>query len=257
MQKTDSQLKNDLVDGTRYLWFAKGIGIVKMRFEHANGIITEAELLEYKIPILTTEYFPLLVGNAWTYKWQNDYREEAAIEVFKAIQNSEELESARYEVRITADEPRVANIRCVLTPRNGGSGMIQLSMSRFGTEWASGGYTHYLRDLIATNAAGAILPVQKFGKNHWIVMTLNESPITLSYKVLLQHDGVSWAPGPDEAPYAQEDCIFWPGYALFVYGETSNILNCLLMFPITGKSQHLGTALEMKSTVLLSQTKTT
>ena len=221
--ETDSQLKNDLVDGTRYMWFAKGIGLVKMRFEHTNGIVTEAELLEYKIPLLTTAYFPLLVGNAWTYKWQNDYRDQASIETIKVIHNSEELESARYEVRITADEPRVANVRCVLTPRNDIGGMIQLSMSQFGTEWASGGYTHYLRDLTATDTDGNTLPVQAFGKSRWIVMRLNESPITLSYKVLLQHDGVSWVPGRDEAPYVQEDCIFWPGYALFINGATSNI----------------------------------
>ena len=221
--ETDSQLKNDLVDGTRYLWFAKGIGIVKMRFEHANGIITEAELLEYKIPTNTTEYLPLQIGNAWTYKWRNNYRYKASIEAFKVVENSEELESARYEVTIEADEPRVANVKCVLTPRKDRGGIIELSMSHFGAEWASGGYAHYIRDLTTTDAAGATLPVQELGKNRWIVMNLNKFPITLNYKVLLQHDGVSWAPGPDEAPYAQEDCIFWPGYALFVYGETSNI----------------------------------
>ena len=87
--ETDSQLKNDLVDGTRYLWFAKGVGVVKMRFEHANGVITEAELLEYNVPVKDEEYLPLQAGNAWTYKWQNDYREEASIEACHVVEYSD------------------------------------------------------------------------------------------------------------------------------------------------------------------------
>ncbi len=87
--KASSALKNSLVNGTRYLWFAKGVGIVKMRYEHANGIITEAELLEYKVPGNTTGYFPLQIGNAWTYKWQNDYRDEAAIEQCQVVENAD------------------------------------------------------------------------------------------------------------------------------------------------------------------------
>ena len=78
--ETDSQLKSALANGTRYLWFAKGVGIVKMRFEHTNDTVTEAELLEYEVPADATAYFPLQIGNAWTYKWQNDYQDAAVIE---------------------------------------------------------------------------------------------------------------------------------------------------------------------------------
>ena len=78
--EADSELESALANGTRYLWFAKGVGIVKMRFEHTNGIVTEAELLEYKVPANATAYLPLQIGNAWTYKWQNDYQDEAVIE---------------------------------------------------------------------------------------------------------------------------------------------------------------------------------
>ena len=78
--EADSELESALANGTRYLWFAKGVGIVKMRFEHANGITTEAELLKYKVPADATAYLPLQIDNAWTYKWQNDYQDEAVIE---------------------------------------------------------------------------------------------------------------------------------------------------------------------------------
>lgn len=85
-----SPLKSSLVNGTRYLWFAKGVGVVKMHYEHANGITTEAELLVYKVATEDTEYLPLQVGNAWTYKWQNDYRDEASIEVCQIVENSDQ-----------------------------------------------------------------------------------------------------------------------------------------------------------------------
>ena len=75
-----SELKSSLVNGTRYLWFARGVGLVKMRYEHANGVVTEAELLEYDVPVKGEEYLPLQIGNTWTYRWQNSYRDEAVIE---------------------------------------------------------------------------------------------------------------------------------------------------------------------------------
>ena len=87
--KENSQLKSSLVNGTRYLWFAKGVGVVKMRYEHANGITTEAELLEYNVP-KGEEYLPLQYGNMWTYKWQNDYREKPVIENCKIVENSDQ-----------------------------------------------------------------------------------------------------------------------------------------------------------------------
>ena len=42
--KAGSALRSSLVNGTRYLWFAKGVGIVKMRYEHASGVVTEARV---------------------------------------------------------------------------------------------------------------------------------------------------------------------------------------------------------------------
>ncbi len=86
--EADSELKSALANGTRYLWFAKGVGIVKMRYEHTNGIVTEAELLEYEVPANATEYFPLQIDNTWSYKWQNSYRDKAAIETCYVVNSS-------------------------------------------------------------------------------------------------------------------------------------------------------------------------
>ena len=233
----DAELRNAFINGTRYLWFAEGVGLVKMRYEHSNGIVTDAELLEYEIPVKAQEYFPLQAGNMWTYRWQNGYRDEAVIEECRVVRNFRdpenldspmELASARYEVKIDADAPRVANVKCLLTPKTdsnieSGQKPLLLFMSHFGTEDLYDGYARYVRELTATDADGEEIPVTEIGKTQWMVEVQSESPVTLRYKVLLNHDEREWPFGKDEAPYAQEDCIFCPGYALFITGEMEDI----------------------------------
>ena len=238
--KADSPLRSSLVNGTRYLWFSKGIGVVKMRYEHASGTITEAELLEYDVPVKGEEYFPLQVDNTWIYKWQNGYRDVAIIEKCQVAENSDKLPgsdeditvpesermmlaSARYEVTIEADEVRVAHVRCVLTPKEDTGEILPLYMSHFGTEAVHNGYAEYIEDLMVTAADQEELPMMKLGKTRWAVKVGNESPVILSYKVLLNHDERQWPPGRSETPYVQEDCIFLPGYALFVIDEVNDV----------------------------------
>ena len=237
VKNTKTELRNALLNGTRYLWFAEGVGLVKLQYEHSNGVVTEAELLEYKIPVEDRECLPLQIGNMWTYKWQNDYRDEAAIEEWRVIRNFSEpenldtpmeLASAKYEVKIDANERRVANVTCVLTPKTNNHSKtdrkpLLLSMSHFGTDGMYDGYGRYLRDLTATGSQGEKIPVPEIGKTQWMVEVENDLPVTLRYKVLLNHDKQEWAFGRDEAPYVQEDCIFCPGYALFIVGEVADI----------------------------------
>ena len=239
--KAGSPLKSSLVNGTRYLWFAKGIGIVKMRYEHSNGTITEAELLESDVPVKGEDYFPLQVGNMWIYKWQNDYR-DVTIEKCQVVENTYkfpfpvpdqdntvpesermELASARYEVKIDADERRVAHVKGILTPKEGSGDTLLLSMSTFGTEDLDDGYARYLRDLTVTAANEEELPIEKLGKTRWAVKVKNKTPVAVSYKILLNHDERIWPPGRSETPYVQEDCIFLTGNALFIVGEVSDI----------------------------------
>ena len=236
-EDADAQLRNAFVNGTRYLWFAKGVGLVRMRYEHSNGIVTEAELLEYEIPVEVREYLPVQIGNMWTYKWHNDYRDEATVEEWRIIRNFSEPEnlddpmklvSAKYEVKIDAAERRVANVTCVLTPKairdaKDNQKPLLLSMSHFGTEGLYDGYARYLRDLTGTDANGEKIPITEIGETQWMVETENDLPVTLHYKVLLNHDEREWQWGKSETPYVQEDCIFLPGYALFIVAKVNNI----------------------------------
>ena len=50
-----SELEKALVNGTRYLWFAKGVGIVKMRYEHSNGVVTDNPPTESEVVVRITK----------------------------------------------------------------------------------------------------------------------------------------------------------------------------------------------------------
>lgn len=245
VEEPDAEQGNAYINGTRYLWFAKGVGLVKLRYEHSNGVVTEAELLQYEIPLANEEYFPSQIGTQWTYKWHNVYNEEAIVEDWhvtrnfshpKNLDNPLMLASARYEVRISDDAPRIAHVKCLLTPKAVGAisesrhrttktdrKPLLLSMTHFGTEWLYDGYARYLQDLTVTDVNGETLPIEEIGKTQWVVETRNASPLTLQYKVLINHDERDWPFGRNEAPYVQEDCIFLPGYALFIVGEVKDI----------------------------------
>ncbi len=245
VEEPDAEQGNAYINGTRYLWFAKGVGLVKLRYEHSNGVVTEAELLQYEIPLANEEYFPSQIGTQWTYKWHNAYSDEAIVEGWhvtrnfshpKNLDNPLMLASARYEVRISDDAPRIAHVKCLLTPKAVGAisesrhrttktdrKPLLLSMTHFGTEWLYDGYARYLQDLTVTDGNGETLPIEEIGKTQWVVEVGSEAPLTLQYKVLINHDERDWPFGRNEAPYVQEDCIFLPGYALFIVGEVKDI----------------------------------
>ena len=96
-------------EGTRYLWFAKGVGVVKMRYEHSNGVTTEAELLDYNVP-RGEEYLPLQYGNMWTYKLQNEHREKPIIEKCEVVENSDQPLDSVDSAFFSDDPPRVRKI---------------------------------------------------------------------------------------------------------------------------------------------------
>ena len=82
-----SKEESPFVNGTRYLWFAKGIGLVKMHYEHANGLTTAAELMEYRTPIKTEEYHPLQIGSTYTYKYHSVFLDKIVFEKWRVTES--------------------------------------------------------------------------------------------------------------------------------------------------------------------------
>jgi hypothetical protein len=65
----------DFMSGTRYMWFAPGVGLIKVEYYHGNGKVTKILLKEYEIGRMVDEgdYFPLNKGMEWRYEWHNGY----------------------------------------------------------------------------------------------------------------------------------------------------------------------------------------
>ena len=85
-EPSDRQM-SPFVNGVRYLWFAKRVGLVKTRYEHANGITTEVELMEYRTPGKIEEYLPLQIGSTYTYKSHSSYLDETITETWRVTEN--------------------------------------------------------------------------------------------------------------------------------------------------------------------------
>jgi len=61
--KTELNSSNNYLNGTRYIWLAEDVGIVKLTYQHSDGSVTCGELKEYgvvsnKIPIANFTYSP-------------------------------------------------------------------------------------------------------------------------------------------------------------------------------------------------------
>jgi hypothetical protein len=80
------------VNGTRYVWLAKGVGLVRMRYEHSDGKVTEAVLLSHSLVSNGNDCLPLQTGNRWTYAWKNAFRHEAVIETWRIGEQPESLD---------------------------------------------------------------------------------------------------------------------------------------------------------------------
>ncbi len=232
--EADSELEGSLINGTRYLWFAKGIGLVKMRYEYSNGIITEAELTDYTIKGKSTEYFPLNVGSSWTYRWQNDYRDTPIIERVQIDEVGKEpyrmpLKDLKYVVKINEDEPSEIDVHCTLTPEdinvehmrlhlNGDSAYVYAVIPK-GVAWKDDVYTRHYDH--------ATWEFKYYRRN------LEKFPFMFNYKVspkeaeeIWELHQMEWKKKlfPELAPDIREDCIRWHSNLLFlVGGECQNI----------------------------------
>jgi len=58
--------------GTRTLWFAPGVGLVKLRHEDQNHTVWAVYLVAYEGGG-GTDYFPLEIGRCWRYRWVGDW----------------------------------------------------------------------------------------------------------------------------------------------------------------------------------------
>jgi len=66
------ELSDAFIRGTRTMYFAPGVGLVKLEYQHETGHHTEIVLVDYAVQN-DTGYFPHAVDNTWTYRWEDGY----------------------------------------------------------------------------------------------------------------------------------------------------------------------------------------
>jgi hypothetical protein len=88
--------------GVRYTWWVRGVGPVKIEFDHTGGAVTTSVLQSTnqtpQDPLPDVNYFPLTQGLTSTYKWTNPkWLRQAAVEQFHV--DAELNESATISVK--------------------------------------------------------------------------------------------------------------------------------------------------------------
>ena len=261
--EADTELKSALINGTRYLWFAKGVGLVKMRYEHSNGVITEAELIEYNVPEKSRDYFPLNVDTTWTYRWHNDYQPKPIIEklhvrdpkilpetpIKKAtylvtIDDPQDQGEMRVEYKLTPEDPNLEespkdpNLKELQLRLNGDSDYIvqynQYTPKNGESKPIDNPFSRSVRVEEPRPVGFPYFrnypyPVWKikFFKNR------NKTPITLNYEIsrkyaedykAFQAKRYGHETFSPTRPYFRDDAMLWAGGELFIVGgRTDNI----------------------------------
>lgn len=83
------------VRGTRFMWFAPGVGLVKIKYNHEEGSATEINLVKYSIEKSSKSYFPLALRNIWHYEWGQTYSDYMNYEVWRVA----EKKKGTYKIR--------------------------------------------------------------------------------------------------------------------------------------------------------------
>lgn len=229
-----------MINGVRYIWYAKGVGIVKMRYEHSNGVTTEAELAEYSVPKENDDYFPLDIGTTWTYVWQNEYHIAPMTEKVRVVEagsgHETQLKNAHYVVNVSADKPAEVHIECKFTPEEVTGDKIRLRPSSDDAYIISHTISMEDSNKRRANKSGGVDSWDfKFNRGY-------SSPLTLSYDVSIEHAQRIRTFRENQGrpqhlryqtlePDYKIDRTFWTGKALFIVGGTNRDIEVSFNLP--------------------------
>ncbi len=258
--ESETDLESALINGTRYLWFAKGVGLVKMHYEHSNGVITEAELIDYNVPGESDEYFPLNIDTSWTYRWHNNYQPKPLIEkllvIDPSIQPETPLRESSYVVTIDDPlSPGEMQVNCRFTPVD--PSLEELMLRLKGDSDYIPKHSQYVpddSDYTSKNhpiLRGLVVEPGPIGSPRfndypypvWKIENFknrNKSPITIDYEISQEYaksykdfktKRYGYALLSQSPPYYRDDCMFWSSDALFIVGGRSDNIRVEFKLP--------------------------
>ena len=71
MESEELEVARGYFGGSKRVWSAPGVGVVRLEYSHANGFTTLAELVDYSVKTQAEAYLPTALGNRWRYRWQD------------------------------------------------------------------------------------------------------------------------------------------------------------------------------------------
>ena len=103
--QAERERARDYFAGTRRAWFAPGIGLVRLRYAHANGEVTDVQLTEYEVKRGGRQYAPCAVDNWWRYQWRDPARGTQFEETRKVVVRENDRVLVAYAVSVVPRTP--------------------------------------------------------------------------------------------------------------------------------------------------------
>jgi len=166
---------DDYGSGARTTWWVRGVGPVKVEFDHVDGSVTNVSLLQTNLTPSTVlpdqDYFPLRQGLTGTYQWINHKHFKQA-EVEKVSVDAVSNRSARIDVKSVSGPIRTVGAYGFAVRLDGA------------------------RNLWGSSSAASLVKLPKLGhRRHFFtpidLMTFGFNPVLPAYPIL----GSSWNSG--------------------------------------------------------------
>ena len=115
-----------------------------------------------------------------------------------------------YEIRIPADDHRVAVVTASLVPTDTAFYMFP-GANQLPKRWAT-----FVSDFRIHDEDGQVIPVSASDDGTWQLASMPRGRVTVSYRVTLDHEAHDWSGGVDGAAYWRERGVFYTARSLFV-----------------------------------------
>ena len=130
--------------------------------------------------------------------------------VYTELKRSNDENKILYSVTIDKDNPRLAKLRIILTPKDS---VLYMSpgANKLEKRWAT-----FVQNLNVKDENGKSIQIEELKDAKWKMHTSLDKKLIISYNVHLDHENYEWSGGIDGAAYTTELGVFYTGRSLFV-----------------------------------------
>jgi RNA polymerase sigma factor (sigma-70 family) len=90
--------------GTKKVWFAPGVGVVRLMYHHSNGQETDIQLTDCVLSQAGDDYLPLAIDTRWRYEWREPDSQRQIQDLWRVASRTESEWNIAFVTRTTAAE---------------------------------------------------------------------------------------------------------------------------------------------------------